>query len=49
MTLTAQPWLFWALGSAGFAALTAILAKIGVEGVDPDLATFIRTLEQSAL
>ncbi len=39
MTLTAQPWLLWALGSAGFAALTAILAKIGVEGVDPDLAT----------
>jgi hypothetical protein len=29
---------------AVFAALTAILAKVGVEGVDPDIATFIRTL-----
>jgi transporter family protein len=30
--------------AAFFAALTAILAKIGVEDIDPDLATFIRTL-----
>lgn len=44
MNLTAQPWFLWALGSAGFAALTAILAKIGVEGVNSDLATFIRTI-----
>jgi transporter family protein len=44
MNLTTQPWLLWALGSAGFAALTAILAKVGVEGVDSDLATFIRTI-----
>jgi transporter family protein len=36
-------WLIWALLSAAFAALTAILAKIGVEGINPDLATFIRT------
>jgi transporter family protein len=32
----------WALLSAVFAALTAIFAKVGVENVNPDLATFIR-------
>jgi len=37
-------WTFWALLSAGFAALTAIFAKVGVEGVDPDVATTIRTV-----
>lgn len=37
-------WLPWALASAGFAALTAILAKIGVAGVNSDLATLIRTV-----
>lgn len=37
-------WQFWALGSAGFAALTAIFAKIGVENVNSDFATFIRTI-----
>jgi bacterial/archaeal transporter family protein len=37
-------WQFWALMAAVFAALTAIFAKIGVEGVNSDLATFIRTL-----
>ena len=37
-------WTFWALLSAGFAALTAIFAKIGVEGVNSDFATFLRTL-----
>lgn len=36
-------WLFWALLSAVFAAATAILAKIGVEKVDPNYATAIRT------
>jgi bacterial/archaeal transporter family protein len=36
-------WLSWALLSATFAALTAILAKIGVAGVDADIATAIRT------
>jgi bacterial/archaeal transporter family protein len=39
-----QPWLFWALLSATFAALTAIFAKLGVEGIDSDLATFLRTV-----
>jgi bacterial/archaeal transporter family protein len=36
-------WLFWSLLSAVFAALTAILAKIGVTGIDATLATAIRT------
>ncbi|MBV8729602.1 MAG: EamA family transporter [Acidobacteriia bacterium] len=36
-------WLVWALLSAFFAALTAILAKIGVAGVDANLATAVRT------
>jgi transporter family protein len=42
-TATAASWLPWALASAGFAALTAIFAKIGVEDVSPDVATFVRT------
>jgi transporter family protein len=42
--MAALGWQVWALLSAIFAALTAILAKVGVEGVDPDVATFIRTL-----
>ena len=37
-------WQFWALASAAFAALTAIFAKVGVENVNSDLATFIRTI-----
>lgn len=37
-------WQFWALMSACFAALTAIFAKVGVENVNSDLATFIRTV-----
>lgn len=37
-------WPFWALLSAVFAALTAIFAKIGVENVGSDYATFVRTL-----
>jgi bacterial/archaeal transporter family protein len=37
-------WQAWALLSAAFAALTAIFAKIGVENINPDLATFIRTV-----
>lgn len=36
-------WKFYALLSAVFAALTAILAKVGVKGVDANLATAIRT------
>jgi transporter family protein len=36
-------WFYWALLSAVFAALTAIFAKIGLEGIDSDLATLVRT------
>ncbi len=36
-------WLPWAVGSAGFAALTAIFAKIGIENINSDYATMIRT------
>jgi bacterial/archaeal transporter family protein len=36
-------WLFWAVLSAVFAAATALLAKVGVAHVDPNLATAIRT------
>ncbi len=36
-------WFYWAILSAVFAALTAIFAKIGIQGVDSDLATLIRT------
>ena len=39
-----QPWLIWALLSALFAALTAIFAKVGVEGINSDLATLLRTI-----
>lgn len=37
-------WQVWAVGSAVFAALTAIFAKIGIEGVNSDFATFVRTV-----
>lgn len=37
-------WLVFALLSAIFAALTSILAKVGIEGVNSNLATAIRTL-----
>jgi transporter family protein len=37
-------WTYWALLSAVFAALTAIFGKIGVEQINSDLATFIRTV-----
>ena len=36
-------WIFWALLSALFAGITAILAKLGVAGVDSNLATAVRT------
>jgi transporter family protein len=37
-------WLGWALLSAVFAGLTAVLARVGVQGVDSNLATAIRTV-----
>lgn len=36
-------WFIWALLSAFFAALTAIFAKVGIQNVDSDFATLIRT------
>ena len=41
---TFSSWQVWAVLSAVFAALTAIFAKVGVEGIDSDLATLIRTV-----
>lgn len=43
-TVTTSPtWFTWALLSAVFAALTAIFAKVGIQEIDSDLATLIRT------
>jgi bacterial/archaeal transporter family protein len=39
-----QSWIFWALLSAAFAALTAIFGKIGVANISSDMATLIRTV-----
>ena len=36
-------WFYWAFLSAIFAALTAIFAKVGIQGVDSDFATLVRT------
>jgi transporter family protein len=41
--ISVSNWFFWALLSAVFAALTAIFAKVGLQGVDSDLATLVRT------
>ena len=40
---SSSEWIMWALLSAAFAALTAVFAKIGLEGIDSDLATLVRT------
>jgi transporter family protein len=37
-------WQLWAILSAVFAALTAIFAKVGIENINSDFATFIRTI-----
>lgn len=42
--MASNAWFYWALASAFFAALTAIFAKLGLQGIDSDFATFIRTL-----
>jgi transporter family protein len=44
MKTALEGWQFWAVLSAIFAALTAIFGKVGVEGVNSDLATLIRTV-----
>jgi len=41
---TPNSWFYWAIMSAAFAALTAIFAKIGIQGVNSDFATLIRTV-----
>jgi transporter family protein len=41
---TSGTWIYWAVLSAVFAALTAIFAKVGVQSVNADLATLIRTI-----
>jgi transporter family protein len=41
--MASTSWFYWALLSAVFAALTAIFAKVGIQNVDSDLATLIRT------
>lgn len=42
--IIANSWFTWAALSAVFAALTAIFAKIGIQGVNSDLATLVRTV-----
>lgn len=41
---TPSGWFFWAALSACFAALTAIFAKIGIQNIDSDFATLVRTV-----
>ena len=41
--MTSNSWIFWAALSAVFAALTTIFAKVGIQNVDSDIATLIRT------
>ncbi|MGV8951096.1 MAG: EamA family transporter [Cypionkella sp.] len=43
MKTLAASWQFWALCSAGFAALTAVFGKVGVAQINSDFATLIRT------
>lgn len=42
--MVTSTWVVWALLSAVFAALTAVFAKIGIQGVDSDYATLLRTI-----
>ena len=42
--MTQLNWFWFAVGSAFFAGLTAIFGKLGVEGLNSNLATFIRTV-----
>lgn len=41
-------WQLWAVGAALFAAITSVLAKLGLQGVDANLATLLRTLVVAA-
>jgi transporter family protein len=42
--MSSSGWLMWALLSAAFAALTAIFAKLGLAGIDSDMATLVRVV-----
>lgn len=42
--VSTHDWFYWAILSAVFAALTAIFAKVGLQGVDSDFATLVRTI-----
>lgn len=44
MTNLWTSWQWWAMLSAVFAAMTAIFAKVGVQDIDSNLATFVRTI-----
>jgi len=44
MNIPVGSWQLWAAASAAFAALTAVFAKIGVENINSDFATFLRTI-----
>ncbi|MFV0360879.1 EamA family transporter [Tropicimonas sp.] len=44
MPIWTETWQFWAAMAAVFAAFTAIFAKVGVDELNPDVATFLRTL-----
>ncbi|BBD35749.1 transporter [Aminobacter sp. Y103A] len=44
MNSALDSWQFWAILSATFAALTAIFAKVGIENINSDFATLIRTV-----
>ena len=44
MKVMVSSWQVWALLSAGFAAMTAVFAKVGVDNVNSDYATLIRTI-----
>ena len=43
MATPTSSWFIWAVLSAVFAAATAILAKVGIQGIDSDFATLVRT------
>ena len=43
MMIASNSWFYWALLSAVFAGLTAIFAKVGIQGINSDLATLVRT------
>ena len=40
---SSSDWFLWTTLSAAFAVLTAVLVKIGLEGIDPDLVILVRT------